>query len=38
MEFIKGKADIAVVGSESIRVMEEQGVEAVGGFIKSLIL
>ncbi|RVU85637.1 tryptophan synthase subunit alpha [Leucothrix sargassi] len=37
MEFIKGKADIAVVGSESIRVMEEQGVEAVGTFIKGLI-
>ena len=37
MEFIKGKADIAVVGSESIRVMEEQGVDAVGGFIKGLI-
>ena len=37
MEFIKGKADIAVVGSESIRVMEQDGVEAVGGFIKSLI-
>ena len=37
MEFIKGKADIAVVGSESIRVMEEQGVEAVGKFIKGLV-
>lgn len=37
MEFIRGKADIAVVGSESIRVMEQDGVEAVGGFIKSLI-
>lgn len=37
MRYISGKADIAVVGSETIRVMEQQGVEAVGPFIQSLI-
>ncbi|ACN16418.1 TrpA [Desulforapulum autotrophicum HRM2] len=34
--FLKGKADIAVVGSEMIRVVENQGVEGVGRFIQSL--
>lgn len=36
IEFLKGKADIAVIGSETIRVMESDGVEAVGGFIRGL--
>lgn len=36
IEFLKGKADIAVVGSETIRVMETQGVEAVKPFIETL--
>ena len=31
-----GKADMGVVGSETIRVMDEQGVGAVGEFIASL--
>lgn len=36
IEFLKGKADIAVIGSQTIRVMETDGIEAVGGFIRSL--
>lgn len=35
--FLKGKADIAVVGSEMIRVVENQGVSGVGEFIKRLL-
>lgn len=31
-----GQADIAVVGSETIRIIDEQGIEAVGPFIASL--
>lgn len=37
VDFLRGKADIAVVGSETIRVMEEQGVAAVKPFIKTLV-
>ena len=32
----RGKVDIAVVGSETIRVVEQQGVGAVGNFIRGL--
>jgi len=31
-----GKADLAVIGTQTIRVMDEQGVEGVRGFIESL--
>jgi tryptophan synthase alpha chain len=34
--YLKGKVDIAVVGSETIRVMDQEGVHAVGRFIESL--
>ncbi len=34
--FLRGKADIAVVGSQTIRLIDEQGLEAVGPFIRSL--
>ncbi len=37
IEYLKGKADIAVIGSETIRVVDQQGVSAVGGFITGLI-
>lgn len=37
IDFLKGKADIAVVGTQTIRIMEEKGVDAVGDFIRSLI-
>ena len=36
IDFLKGKADIAVMGSQTIRIMEQQGIAAVGGFIRSL--
>jgi tryptophan synthase alpha chain len=36
VEFLKGKADIAVVGSQAIRVFDRDGVEAVGTFLKGL--
>ena len=34
--FLKGKADIAVVGSQTIREVEENGVDATAPFIRSL--
>jgi len=37
VNFLRGKADIAVVGSETIRVMENEGVKAVKPFIKTLV-
>ena len=36
VEAVTGKVDIAVVGSETIRVVEQQGVGAVGTFIRGL--
>ena len=36
IDFLKGKADIAVIGSQTIRVMEQKGVAAVGDFIRNL--
>lgn len=36
IDFLKGNADIAVVGSQTIRLMDEQGVLAVENFIKNL--
>jgi len=36
VDFLKGKADIAVVGSQTIRIVDQEGVGAVGQFIKSL--
>lgn len=35
--FLRGKADIAVVGSQSLRILDERGVEAVGAFVSGLI-
>lgn len=37
VDFLKGKADIAVIGSQTIRVVEEDGPEAAGAFIRSVI-
>ncbi|MFK8083604.1 MAG: tryptophan synthase subunit alpha [Granulosicoccus sp.] len=37
VNFLRGKADIAVVGSETIRVMEEKGVAGVKPFIETLV-
>ena len=36
IDFLKGKADIAVIGSQTIRVMEQKGIAAVEDFIHSL--
>lgn len=36
IDFLKGKADIAVIGTQSIRIMEKDGIEAVGDFIRNL--
>ncbi len=36
VDFLKGKADIAVIGTQSIKIMEENGIEAVGDFIRGL--
>jgi tryptophan synthase alpha chain len=36
IEFLKGKAEIAVIGSQTIRVVEEAGIGAVGEFIRGL--
>lgn len=37
IDFLKGKTDIAVIGSQTIRLMEQDGVKAVGDFIRSLL-
>ena len=36
IDFLRGKADIAVIGTQTIRVMEERGVAAVDEFIQRL--
>jgi len=36
VDFLKGKADIAVIGTQTIRIVEEEGVGAVEGFIRGL--
>jgi tryptophan synthase alpha chain len=36
VDFLKGKADIAVIGTQTIRLMEQEGIGAVGEFIRGL--
>ncbi len=36
VEFLDGKADIAVVGTQSIRILDDEGVDAVGEFVAAL--
>jgi tryptophan synthase alpha chain len=36
VDFLRGKAEIAVIGTQTIRLIESDGVEAVGEFIRSL--
>ncbi len=36
VEYLTGKADIAIVGSQTIRLVDEKGVDHVGDFIKGL--
>ncbi|MFW6323976.1 MAG: tryptophan synthase subunit alpha, partial [Desulfovibrionales bacterium] len=37
VDFLKGKADIAVIGTQTIRIIDEQGVDAVGEFIEGIV-
>jgi tryptophan synthase alpha chain len=37
IDFLKGKADIAVIGTQSIRIMEKDCIPAVGDFIRGLL-
>jgi len=36
VNYLKGKADIAVIGSETIRIVDEKGVKATSDFIRNL--
>ena len=36
VDYLTGKVDIAVIGTQSLRIMEKDGVYAVGDFIKGL--
>ena len=36
IDFLKGKADIAVIGSQTIRVIEQKGIAAVEDFVRCL--
>jgi tryptophan synthase alpha chain len=36
IDFLAGKADIAIIGSQSIRVTEEKGIDGLEKFLKSL--
>jgi tryptophan synthase alpha chain len=36
VDFLKGKADIAVIGTQTLRLVDSQGVAAVGDFIRGL--
>lgn len=37
VDYLKGKADIAVIGSQTIRIVEEKGTGAAGDFIRSIL-
>ncbi|MFC1642910.1 tryptophan synthase subunit alpha [Myxococcota bacterium] len=36
VDFLRGKVEMAVLGSETLRVLDAQGVEAVGPFVRGL--
>ncbi len=36
IDFLKGKADIAVIGTQTIRLVDNEGIDAVGDFITTL--
>lgn len=38
VDYLEGKVDIAVVGTQTIRIMENEGIASVGDFIRSLRL
>ncbi|MBW2367899.1 MAG: tryptophan synthase subunit alpha [Deltaproteobacteria bacterium] len=37
IDFLKGKADIAVIGSQVLRIIDRDGIEAVGQFIRGIL-
>lgn len=37
VNYLKGRADIAVIGSQTIRIVEEKGAVAAGDFIRSIL-
>ena len=37
MEYLRGKADIAAVGSHSIRTFDEQGIPGIRSLVESLL-
>ncbi len=36
IEYLEGKADIAVIGTQALRLIETQGIDALGDFIRGL--
>jgi tryptophan synthase alpha chain len=36
VDFLKGKVEIAVVGSQALRILNDSGVQAVGDFFRAL--
>ena len=36
IKFLEGKADIAVIGTQALRLIENEGIEALGPFIRNL--
>jgi tryptophan synthase alpha chain len=36
IDYLKGKVDIAVIGTQTIRLVDQEGVGAVEGFIRGL--
>lgn len=36
LEYLRGRAEIAVIGSQTLKLVEREGVEAVGPFLRSL--
>ena len=36
VDYLRGKADIAVIGTQTLKIMEQAGVDAVGEFISGL--
>jgi tryptophan synthase alpha chain len=38
LDYLRGKVDMAVVGSETLRIVDEQGVAGVAPFIRQLIV
>ena len=36
VQFLQGKVEIAVVGSQALRILNAQGIQAVGDFFRGL--